>query len=252
MIREVADDVLVRVAPSVGRDLAPHREIRCVPEPHGNPRRAGARRQDRVAPSLMVRSRWPGKSTPLQIHWRTAPRPGTRRALRPFMTGMLDVLDILTSQHSDVDKLFDQLESGEGDRAELFAQLADKLAAHATVEEKIFYPAAMTTETSDQLHEAAEEHLEIKRMLADMLELDPRRDADTFNAKLSVLKENVTHHAHEEEEGKLFPKLRKLLDTDQRAGLGNDVLALFESLIDQSPRFQVPKETAEAAPLPSA
>jgi hypothetical protein len=67
-----------------------------------------------------------------------------------------------------------------------------------------------------------------------------------------VLKENVSHHAHEEEEGKLFPKLRKLLDANQRAALGNDVLALFESLIEQSPRFQVPQETAEAAPLPNA
>lgn len=108
------------------------------------------------------------------------------------------------------------------DRAGLFAQLADKLAAHAAVEEKIFYPAAMAPQTSDLLHESVEEHLEIKRLLADMLDLDPSGDDDAFDAKLSVLKENVSHHAHEEEEGKLFPKLRKLLDANQRAALGND------------------------------
>jgi hypothetical protein len=98
------------------------------------------------------------------------------------MTDTLDVLQILTSQHSEVDELFEKLESGKGDRAGLFAQLADKLAAHAAVEEKIFYPAAMAPQTSDLLHESVEEHLEIKRLLADMLDLDPSGDDDTFDA----------------------------------------------------------------------
>ncbi|HEX3763442.1 MAG TPA: hemerythrin domain-containing protein [Kofleriaceae bacterium] len=112
------------------------------------------------------------------------------------MTDVLDVLEILTTQHSEVDELLERLERGTGDRSSLFVQLADKLAAHAAVEEKIFYPAAMTSATSDLLHESVEEHLEIKRLLADMLALDPRVDEEAFNAKLSVLKENVTHHAH--------------------------------------------------------
>jgi hypothetical protein len=167
------------------------------------------------------------------------------------MTDTIDVLQILSSQHSEVEELFERIENGNGDRAALFVQLADKLAAHAAVEEKIFYPAAMATQTSELLHESVEEHLEIKRLLADMLALDPSGDEETFDAKLSVLKENVSHHAHEEEEGKLFPMLRRLLSADQRAALGNDVLAMFESMIDQSPRLHVPEETAEAAPLPS-
>lgn len=169
------------------------------------------------------------------------------------MTQVLDVLEILTSQHAEVDELFEKLERGEDGRAALFAQLADKLAAHATVEEQIFYPAAMTEATSELLHESVEEHLEIKRMLADMLALDPDADADEeqFDAKLSVLKENVSHHAHEEEEGKLFPRLRKLLGADDRAALGNEVLAMFEDLIERQPRFQVPEETGEAAALPA-
>jgi hypothetical protein len=168
------------------------------------------------------------------------------------MIDMLDVLQILASQHTEVDDLFEKLEAGGGDRAALFSELADKLAAHATVEEKIFYPACMATQTSELLHESVEEHLEVKRLLADMLELDPEDDEDEFEAKLSVLKENVSHHAHAEEEGKLFPMLRKLLSSDERAALGNDVLALFEALIEQSPRFHVPEETGEAAPLPPA
>ena len=168
------------------------------------------------------------------------------------MPNMLDVLQILTSQHSEVDALIEQLETGKGDQAATFIRLADQLAAHAAVEEKIFYPAVMMKETSDLLHESVEEHLEIKRVLADMLALDPREDEDEFKAKLSVLKENLSHHAHEEEEAKMFPQLRKLLSADERAALGNDVLALFESLIQREPRLHVPEETAAAAPLPSA
>jgi hypothetical protein len=144
--------------------------------------------------------------------------------------------------------LMEQLEQGRGDRAALFTQLADKLAAHATVEEKLFYPSVMTAETKDLLMESTEEHLEIKRLLADMMQT--KLDSDTFAAKLAVLKENVSHHAHEEEERKLFPIIRKELDVDQRAALGNEVLAMFEELMQASPRMNIPAETDKAARLP--
>jgi hemerythrin superfamily protein len=167
------------------------------------------------------------------------------------MKDTIDVLELLASQHTEVDELIEQLEGGKGDRAELFAELADKLAAHAAVEEKIFYPAAMYPETSELLHESVEEHLGVKRILADMLELDPEEDQDRFEAALSLLKEQITHHAHEEEEAKLFPKLRRLMTDDERAAIGNEVLAMFETLIEQQPRQLVPSETSEPAPLPS-
>lgn len=166
------------------------------------------------------------------------------------MKEMIDVLELLESQHKEVDDLMERLENGEGDREALFAELADKLAAHAAVEEKIFYPAAMDAQTDELLHEAVEEHLAVKRVLADMLELDPADDEEEFDAKLSVLKEQVSHHAHSEEEAKLFPILRTTMSEDDRAALGNEVLAMFESLIVRAPRRQVPSETDEAAPLP--
>ena len=169
------------------------------------------------------------------------------------MKDTIDVLELLESQHTEVDQLIEQIESGEGDRAALFAELADKLAAHSTVEEKIFYPAAMDEKTSELLHEAVEEHLAVKRLLADLMELDPddEDDQDEFEAKMSLLKEQVSHHAHAEEEGKLFPILRRLMSEDELAALGNEVLAMFELLIEEEPRQNVPAETAEAAPLPS-
>ncbi len=160
-----------------------------------------------------------------------------------------DVLELLTTQHQEVDTLIEKIEKGDGNRRALFTELADKLAAHATVEEKIFYPAVMAKDTEEMLQESVEEHLAIKRLLADMIAM--ASDDDQFLAKLSVLKEQVAHHAHEEEEGKLFPKVKSLFGADERAGLGNEVLVLFEELMQSHPYKNIPAETAEAAPLPS-
>lgn len=161
---------------------------------------------------------------------------------------MINVLDLLTDQHTEVDQLLEKLEKGKGDARAIFQELADKLAAHSTVEEKLFYPAVMTEKTKDILNESVEEHLEVKRTLADMMQLDP--ESDTFEAKLSVLKENLSHHAHEEEEDKLFPMVRKQMSADELAALGNQVLGMFEQLMTTHPSQNVPNETAKAASLP--
>jgi Hemerythrin HHE cation binding domain len=161
-----------------------------------------------------------------------------------------DALDLLTAQHTAVDKLVEKLESktiATAQKRASFIELADNLAAHVAIEEKIFYPAALAKKTEDMLLEATEEHLQIKRVLADMLELDV--EDQRFDAKLSVLKEELEHHAHEEEEGKLFPKLRTLLSRDELQALGGEMLAMFETLMTQEPRKNVPEETRKPAPL---
>lgn len=163
---------------------------------------------------------------------------------------MTNVLDLLTAQHEEVDSLFEKLEQGTGNKQALFQELADKLAAHATVEEKLFYPQVMTKKTEDMLHESVEEHLQMKRTLADMLSLSV--DSPEFEAKLNVLKEDVEHHAHEEEEEKLFPIVRKAMSDDELAALGNQVLEMFERLLPQHPAQNVRNEIEKAASLPAA
>lgn len=160
-----------------------------------------------------------------------------------------NALELLRSQHEEVDDLIEEIQDAdEHDEKELlFRQLADKIAAHAMVEEKMFYPSVMVDRTHEQLIEATEEHLAIKRLLADMMLLDV--DDEHFDAKLVVLKENFRHHAHDEEEDKLFPIVERMMNGDELAALGNEMLAMFAILIDQEPRRQVPAETAEAAEL---
>lgn len=163
----------------------------------------------------------------------------------------MDAITLLMEQHQEVDELLAQIEQTESasEKEDLFYQLADQLAAHAKIEETIFYPAVMTKQTEDKLLESVEEHLAIKRVLADLLELDP--DDEHFDAKLQVMKEELTHHAHDEEEGKLFPAVKKLLSADELEGLGGEMMAMFEELIEEEPRDDVRGETGEAASLPS-
>jgi hypothetical protein len=161
----------------------------------------------------------------------------------------IDALELLTEQHQEVEELIAAIEESddpEGKRA-LFQDLADKIAAHSTIEEKIFYPSVMAKQTKELLVEATEEHLSVKRILADLLELDV--EDEHFDAKLTVMKEQIRHHAHDEEEDELFPKVRRLFNKDELAALGNELMAMFEDLLEREPRMQVPAETAEAAPL---
>jgi hemerythrin superfamily protein len=160
----------------------------------------------------------------------------------------MDAIDLLKSQHREVEKLFSKIEGAKSPREKekLFGQLADALAGHATIEEHQFYPSVRAKRTEDILLESLEEHLGIKRVLADLLELDAKDE--TFEAKITVLKEQVEHHVGEEEKD-LFPKVRKLFDKDELQALGEKMHAEFAKLEAVHPREAVPSETKHAARL---
>lgn len=160
----------------------------------------------------------------------------------------MDALTLLKKQHDEVEDLFEQFENANDGRAKraLVNEIADNLAAHATIEEKLFYPAVYVGELKDLLREAVEEHLAAKRLIADLLEM--RTSEENYDAKVKVLKEQIEHHVKEEED-KLFPKVKKTFDAQNLAALGEEMEAAFAELIKQSPRERVPEETDEAAPL---
>ena len=129
-----------------------------------------------------------------------------------------------------------------GGKLEDRVRLSDLPAAGWTVS-----PWVHNQDTEELVLESAEEHLAVKRVLADMLAMEA--SDDRFDAKLSVLKEQIRHHARDEEEGKLFKQVRRMFDKDELAALGNELMAMFEELMEQEPRMEVPSQTREAAPL---
>jgi hemerythrin superfamily protein len=162
----------------------------------------------------------------------------------------MNALDLLKQQHEEVSKLFKQFEKleegGMAERRELFVMIADRLSAHATIEEQFFYPSIKTEKTEDLVREAVEEHLAVKRIIADLLEMEPADE--NYNAKMKVLQENVEHHV-EEEEKELFKLVRKVLDEDQLLALGVQMMAEYEELMQGEPRNEVPMQTDTAAPV---
>jgi hemerythrin superfamily protein len=159
----------------------------------------------------------------------------------------MDAVDLLESQHREVESLFEQLREAESarERSELFAELADQLAAHAKIEETIFYPKVCDEDTSKLLHHSVEEHLSVKRVIAELLEMEPS-DAQ-FMRKIDELEELVRDHV-EDEELELFPQVRES-DIDLEA-LARRLEKRFADLIAAEPRSEVPNEIDQAASLP--
>ena len=163
----------------------------------------------------------------------------------------LDAVTFLTTQHRDMESLLRQVAEAGDDAAKkaLFVQAADQLTVHIKAEEEIFYPAVHRARTEDDLLESLEEHLSLKRLLADLIDMEP--SGKSFEAKFKVLKEQAEHH-HREEEEHLFPAVCKLLDAEQRIKLGDEMRVRQASLTRLGePRETVANETEAAAPLPS-
>jgi hypothetical protein len=164
-------------------------------------------------------------------------------------TDPADALELLARQHVEIDALFEQIASDGGDKAKLFEELADKLAAHAMIEEKVFYPSVMAKDTADLLRGAVEDHLEIKRALVELLELSI--DDEEFDDLLDELAETIGHHVHEEE-AELFTLVRAQLSEEELVELGDELLAMYEELMADTPRRHVLEDTFATAPLPPA
>lgn len=163
----------------------------------------------------------------------------------------MDAISLLETQHRNVEALFSKIEKAENpeEQIDLFAQLADAFLVHARIEEEIFYPAVYEERTEEELREAVEEHLQAKRIVADLIELDP--SDEQWTAKCSVLREDIRHHVREEEHT-LFPLVRKELTKKRLAELGSEMSALAQELKSRpEPRRMVFGQIARAAELPS-
>jgi hypothetical protein len=132
----------------------------------------------------------------------------------------MDALELLKQDHKNVKDLFEQAEEAEGDELEKICErIKNELEMHAHIEETIFYPAMEKhDELKDMVQEAREEHQEIKSLLEEM-----SSDQDEIESKLEELMETVEHHAEDEEEGEMFPKIRELVDAQELQRLGEQL-----------------------------
>ena len=154
-----------------------------------------------------------------------------------------DAIVLLKDDHQQIRKVFKDFEAA-GDNAEKRkGQLVDKmielLTQHTYIENEVMYPRVreLLPELEDDVLESYEEH-----HVADVLvmELSSMKPSDErFDAKTTVLIENVTHHMDEEEQD-WFPKVRE--------GLGRKALQeIGEAMIEA--KKKAPKRPSQPSAL---
>jgi hemerythrin superfamily protein len=128
-----------------------------------------------------------------------------------------DAIDMLVADHKGVARLFADFkrltdENRDDEKAALVAKICQELTLHTKLEEDLFYPAVREAiDDEDQVDEAIVEHAGAKELIAQLESADP--EDDFYDAKVTVLGEQIDHHV-EEEEGRMFPKARQSgLDT---------------------------------------
>jgi hemerythrin superfamily protein len=144
----------------------------------------------------------------------------------------MDAITLLKDDHRTVEQLFKRFEQA-GERAhvqkrQIVDRIIEELSVHAAIEEQVFYPVARAAvpDTETIALESLEEHHIVKWLLSELVDMDPAHER--FDAKVTVLIENVRHHV-EEEEGEFFPKVRNQLGRKQLADLGETLASAKKS-----------------------
>ena len=163
-----------------------------------------------------------------------------------------DAIALLKADHRKVEGLFEKYESAKGDDAKkkLSHQICVELKIHTTLEEEIFYPALRGKIDDDMLDEAYVEHDGAKVLINDLEAGSPADDY--YDAKVTVLSEEIKHHVGEEEmpsEG-MFSQARKT-DVDLVA-LRDAMLQLKAELLEQSEGAGLPAAKPTAVNLQPA
>jgi hemerythrin superfamily protein len=134
----------------------------------------------------------------------------------------MDCLEFLEHDHEEVKQVFKKLEQAEGAAASrLFEQLRNMLTLHEEIEETLFYPQLKQEKAAKELVlESYQEHHIMDVLIGEISQFKP--SDEQWAPKVTVLQENTEHHI-KDEEGELFPKVRKIWDADKRREVGRQM-----------------------------
>jgi len=140
----------------------------------------------------------------------TAKSQSRKRKTKRAASGK-DAIALLKADHKEVKGMVEQFKKSrsESKKSDLAEQICAALEVHAQIEEEIFYPAArqaLKANDGDLIDEAEVEHTSVRELVA-KIKRGSSGDA-LWDAEVKVLGEFVNHHV-KEEEGEIFPKVRK-------------------------------------------
>lgn len=136
-----------------------------------------------------------------------------------------DVIAELTTDHREVDEIFDRinaLPSGDKQRKDLVDDATIELVRHSVAEEMYLYPAVRQhLPNGDQLADKElEDHAGVEQMLKDLEQKQPQ-DAD-FDRLVTSLQSEVTEHVRDEEQ-RLFAMMREHCSQSALDELGDKI-----------------------------
>jgi hemerythrin superfamily protein len=146
-----------------------------------------------------------------------------------------DAIVMLKNDHRQIKRLFREFERAGDNAVKAKGAIVDRmlqaLTVHTYIENEGMYPAVrqMLPDLEDDILESYEEHHVADVLCVELAAMAP--DNERFDAKVTVLIENVEHHI-EEEEDEWFPKVREGLGRKRLQQIGADM----ERLRAKAPR----------------
>jgi hemerythrin superfamily protein len=143
-----------------------------------------------------------------------------------------DAIVLLKADHKEVKAVFKQFQQAGEDatqkKGELVRKMIELLTVHTYLENELIYPEVrqQLPDLEDDVLESYEEHHVADVLCLELNTMNP--DHERFDAKTTVLIENVLHHI-EEEEQEWFPKVRQGMTRKQLSELGERMLQMRET-----------------------
>ncbi len=139
-----------------------------------------------------------------------------------------DAIVLLKNDHKEVKALFRDFQRPDvtpARKGKLVSKIIELLTVHTYIENEVMYPQVrqLLPDLEDDILESYEEHHVADVMCMELAAMGP--EDERFDAKATVLIENVTHHIDEEEQD-WFPKVRAGLGRKQLQDLGATMLEM--------------------------
>jgi hemerythrin-like domain-containing protein len=142
-----------------------------------------------------------------------------------------DVVDVLTADHREFDRIFTELEGLRGrtgtDVLERKKELVDEvtigLVKHSVAEETQVYPRVEKQVDKEEAEHAKHEHAEAEEVMKRLERMEP--DDPDFDGAVQELIDEIRHHVAEEE-GRMFAELRATFSRDELVEMAEKVEAV--------------------------
>jgi hemerythrin superfamily protein len=160
-----------------------------------------------------------------------------------------DAIVLLKNDHKEIRKTFrDFQKAGENATAtkgKLVDRMIELLTVHTYIENEVMYPRVreLLPEVEDDVLESYEEHHVADVLVMELSAMKP--DNERFDAKTTVLIENVEHHIQEEED-EWFPKVREGLGRKVLQDLGAEMLEARKKAPTRPSQLKALKKTLDA------